>query len=45
MGIGENDWDNFSNHLGATLEHFQVPEKEKNEVFGFVDSLKKEIVE
>jgi len=34
-----------ANHLAATLDKFKVPEKEKNEVFAFVTSLKKDIVE
>ena len=45
MGISEKDWDNFTAHLNETLKHFQVPEKEKSEVFGFMDSLKNDIVE
>jgi hemoglobin len=45
MGIDQKDWENFRTHLNATLEHFKVPEKEKGEVFGFIDSLKKEIVD
>jgi len=45
MKIDQKDWGNFSGHLKETLDHLQVPEKEKNEVFGFIESLKMEIVE
>jgi hemoglobin len=45
MQINEQDWNNFTTHLNATLNHFQVPEKEKSEVVGFAESLKGEIVE
>lgn len=45
MGIDEKDWASFINHLNGTLDHFQVPEQEKSEVLGFIDSLKNEIVE
>jgi hemoglobin len=45
MGINRRDWDNFTAHLKATFEHFQVSEKEKSEVFGFIESLKGDIVE
>ena len=45
MKIDQKDWGNFSGHLKATHDHFQLPEKEKNEVFGFIESLKMEITE
>lgn len=45
MKLDKKDWENFSGHLKATLDHFQAPEKEKNEVFGFIESLKMEIIE
>lgn len=45
MRINEQDWQNFTTHLNATLNHFQVPEKEKGEVVGFAESLKGDIVE
>jgi hypothetical protein len=34
-----------SHHVNATLDHFNVPAQEKSEVLGFVESLKKDIVE
>ena len=45
MGISEKDWGNFMIHLYATLEHLQVAETEKNQVCGFIESLKGEIVD
>jgi hemoglobin len=45
MGIVEQDWQVFLGHVNATLDHFKVPSQEKSEVLGFVESLKKEIVE
>jgi len=45
MGISEKDWNNFTAHLNATLKHLQVPEKEKSEVCGFIESLKGNFVE
>jgi hemoglobin len=45
LGINEDDWQVFLGHVDATLEYFKVPPQEKSEVFGFVESLKKDIVE
>jgi hemoglobin len=45
LGIGERDWQAFLGHVNATLDTFKVPGQEKSEVFGFVESLKKDIVE
>jgi hemoglobin len=45
MGITERDWQIFLGHLTATLDHFKVPPTEKSEVLGFVESLKKDVVE
>ena len=45
LGIDEHDWQVFLGHVTATLDHFKVPTREKFEVLGFVESLKKEIVE
>ena len=45
MGISEKDWGNFMIHLYATLEHLQVAETEKNQVCGFIESLKGETVD
>jgi len=45
MGIDEQDWQVFMGHVNATLEHFKLPAREKSEVLGFVEGLKKQIVE
>ena len=45
LGITNAQWDAAAKHLGASLDKFNVPEKEKGEVLGFVTSLKKDIVE
>jgi hemoglobin len=45
LGITEQDWQVFMGHVNTTLDHFAVPAQEKSEVLGFVESLKKQIVE
>jgi len=45
MGISARDWDMFLGHLRATLNKFQVPEKERCEVLAFVESTRAAIVE
>ena len=45
MGISAKDWEIFLGHLRATLDRFQVPEKERREVLAFVDSTRAGIVE
>ncbi len=45
MGISGKDWDVFLGHLRATLDRFKVPEAERRDVLGFVESTRKEIVE
>lgn len=45
MGISESDWSVFLGHLHATLEAFQVPQAEHDEVVAFVQSTKKDMVE
>ena len=45
MKISEADWTAFLGHVNATLDAFKVPPTERGEVFGFVQSLKKYIVE
>lgn len=45
LGITNADWDAAAKHLGASLDKFKVPEKEKGEILAFVTSLKKDIVE
>lgn len=45
MRISESDWTIFLGHAAKTLEKFQVPATEQNEVVAFVLGLKGEIVE
>jgi hemoglobin len=45
MNISESDWSVFLRHLNATLEVFQVPSVERDEVVAFVQSTKPDIVE
>lgn len=45
LGITEKDWDVSLKDLIATLDKFNVPAKEKDEVLAAVGSLKKDIVE
>ena len=45
LGIDERDWEVFMGHTVATLDHFGVPQREKDEVLSFVTSLKGDIVE
>ena len=45
MGISESDWEKFIGHLNATLEKFQLPQQERDDVTGFIESTKADIVE
>ena len=45
LGITEKDWDASVRHLTATLDKFNVPTKEKDDVLGAIGGLKKDIVE
>ena len=45
MKISEGDWSAFLGHLNATLDAFQVPQPERDEVLAFVHSTKSDIVE
>lgn len=45
LGISESDWQVTAGHLITTLQTFNVPEQEKQEVLAFVSSLKGDIVE
>jgi hemoglobin len=45
MKISEADWTAFMGHVNATLDAFKLPPTERGEVVGFVQSLKKDIVE
>jgi hemoglobin len=43
MGISENDWQAAVKHLVATLDKFNVPKKEKDEVLSAISGMKKDI--
>ena len=45
MGIGEEDWNVFIGHLAATLDKFNVPPQEREDVLAFIDSTRADIVE
>jgi hemoglobin len=45
MGISESDWSVFLGHLHATLEAFQIPQAEHDEVVAFIQSTKNDMVE
>ena len=44
MEIGEAAWNAFTGHIGETLTAFKVGERERNELVGVVQSMKKDIV-
>ena len=45
MGVNGAEWDLFLGHARATLDHFGVGERERNDVLGFFASLRSDIVE
>ena len=45
MRISESDWTAFIGHLEATLDHFEVPSRERGEVLDFIESTRQDIVE
>ena len=45
IGISDDDWKVFLVHLEAMMDHFEIPEKEQEEVNAAMDSLKGDIVE
>lgn len=45
MRISAADWTAFTGHLNATLDKFQVPEPERSQVVGFVESTRADMVE
>lgn len=45
MGINQKDYAAFESHLTATLEKFNVPPRERDEVMNFIASLESDIVE
>jgi hemoglobin len=45
MRISESDWSVFMGHVNATLDSFQVPQREHDDVVAFIQSTKADIVE
>ena len=45
MGITEKDWEIFTSHLKDTLDKFDVPDTERRDVLGFIESTKVDIVD
>ena len=45
MGISQSDWELFIEHLTATLDAFDLPEREQSDVLAFIDSTHSDIVE
>lgn len=45
MRIDDEDWAVFMRHAGATLAHFDVPQRERDDVLGFFTSLRDDVVE
>jgi len=45
MGITDSDWTLFINHLKETLEFFQVPAVEQQEILSFIETTKSDIVD
>ena len=45
MRISQSDWVRFMGHVTATLDKFQVPEPQREQVLAFVESTHDEIVE
>ena len=45
MGISARDWEIFLGHVQATLDTFQVLQRERREVLAFVESTRADIVE
>ena len=45
MKISERHWSAFLGHLNATLQAFQVPQAERDEVVAFVQTTKADMVE
>lgn len=45
LGITQQEWEAAGSHLAATLDKFNVPQKEKSEMLAFVARIKDDIVE
>ena len=45
MGITGSDWEVFIGHVEATLQQFELPTTEFEDVLGFIQSTREEIVD
>jgi len=45
MGITGSDWEIFIGHVEATLQQFELPTAEFEDVLGFIQSTREEIVD
>ena len=45
LGITESDWETSMKHLAVSLDKLKITGKEREELMGLVDALKKDIVE
>ena len=45
MGITPDDWLAFLGHTRATLERFELADRERDDVLAFIESVKDEIVD
>ena len=45
LGISDREWEIFMRHTRAMLAHLAVPQGESQEVLGFLESLKTEVVQ
>ena len=45
MRIDEKDWTAFIGHLTGTLDAFKVPDRERADVLGFIQSLKADVLD
>ena len=45
LGITQREWEIFMGHTRAMLAHLAVPERETQEVLGFFESLKGDVVQ
>ena len=45
MGITASDWEIFIGHVEATLQQFELPTAEFDDVSGFIQSTREEIVD
>jgi len=45
LGITSDEWEAYAKHLVQSLDKFNVPKAEKDELLAFVGTLKKDIVD